>query len=366
MKTVFLRVLNAEDKAAALLEAVRDPVGAQGWRRFEMRHESFSRIPRSPFAYWATPSMLRCFDLFQPFEAAGRIARISNPVADNFRYVRTSWEPAVARRTANAASDVSWVPLCKGGAFSPYYYDPHLLVAWSLERRTFLGFVGTEHRPLEKPASLEHFFKPGLTWPVRTSGLSFRVMPAGCVFSSKGPAAFDSAGLGSTLSLVGLLNSRAFAALVSLQLARTELAQSYEVGLIQSTPVPALSEIDRDVLASVARRAWSLIRLLDTRTETSHAFTVPALLQAGGLDLASSAAAWAIHVHKLKTELASIQVDLDERCFALYGIDPADCQTATEGSLAGTGVAGTTAESDAVQGEAALIEVNLNAFELCL
>ena len=37
-----------------------------------------------------------------------------------------------------------------------------------------------------------------------------------------------------------ILNSKAFGYLVSVQLARTELAQSYEVGLIQKTAVPTI------------------------------------------------------------------------------------------------------------------------------
>jgi hypothetical protein len=35
MKTVFLRVVEAEDKAAALLAAIREPNSARGRQRFE-------------------------------------------------------------------------------------------------------------------------------------------------------------------------------------------------------------------------------------------------------------------------------------------------------------------------------------------
>ena len=59
---------------------------------------------------------------------------------------------------------------------------------------------------------------------------------------------------------------------------------SYEVGVIQRTPIPQLAAADKVTLATLAHRAWSLKRTLDIRTETSHAFTLPALLLVDGYD----------------------------------------------------------------------------------
>jgi hypothetical protein len=70
------------------------------------------------------------------------------------------------------------------------------------------------------------------------------------------------------------MNSAAFRYLVGIQLARTELAQSYEVGLIQQTPIPDQSKVDVGALSKLARRAWSLKRWLDTTNEVSHAFAL--------------------------------------------------------------------------------------------
>ena len=51
MKTVFLRVLEADDKALALLQAVREPEQARGKKRFDVDPTSFGSVPRSPFVY---------------------------------------------------------------------------------------------------------------------------------------------------------------------------------------------------------------------------------------------------------------------------------------------------------------------------
>ena len=109
-------------------------------------------------------------------------------------------------------------------------------------------------------------------------------MPRGCIFADKGPAAFVAEDApDALLTLCTLLNSQAFGLLVSVQLARVELAQSFEVGLIQQTPVPDLSAAQQCKLATLARCAWSLKRTLDTTTETSHAFILPAAHPPGRL-----------------------------------------------------------------------------------
>ena len=47
MKTVFLRALEANDKAAALLDAITTPLEALGRTRFDVDTESFALVPRS-------------------------------------------------------------------------------------------------------------------------------------------------------------------------------------------------------------------------------------------------------------------------------------------------------------------------------
>ena len=92
MKTVFLRALEAEDKAAALCAAISDPAATQGRLRFEVDPESFASVPRSPFAYWVSDRVRRLFTELPPFEAEGRTAKQGLATADDFRFVRAWWE----------------------------------------------------------------------------------------------------------------------------------------------------------------------------------------------------------------------------------------------------------------------------------
>ena len=155
-----------------------------------------------------------------------------------------------------------------------------------------------------------------------------------------GPSAFivenDEDGL---LSLMALMNSRAFCRLVEMQLAlAAEGRKHYEVGVIQRTPLPDLTNSQRTQLAALARRAWSLKRSLDTVTETSHAFLLPLVLRQAQAERLS-----AFDPPAIEAELARIQAEIDDIAFDLYGFSAADRAAA----LGGTG--GETRDDEATE-----------------
>lgn len=326
MKTVFFRILEGSDKAALLLAAVREPETASGRLRFDAKVTSFAFVPGSPFAYWMSEALLKTFVSSEPLNHQGRLVVSTNPLNDDFRYVREWWEP-----DTGGLGD-TWKPWAKGGAYSPFYYDIDTVISWAADRSSFAGFLGTENRPLERPASVQHFFRPALTWPRRTQGgLSFRAMPAGSIFADKGPAVFvDADDTAALLALLAIVNARAFRALVDVQMA----FGSYEVGVIQRTPIPHVAPPDHTILSRLARCIWKLRRNLDTQTETSHAFIRPALLVAEGNTIAARAKAFAERIAVTESEIFGIQDEIDVRCFELYGIDESDRRAITQGSSA--------------------------------
>lgn len=324
--TVFFRVIEfaADRKAGELLRAVAavSKCEAQPATVFECEPAEFSVVPASPFAYWVSESVRTVFRRYPRFDR-DNLATRGAYTTDDFKYYRLTWEvPQVERpRTRDDTCGAqAYVPLAKGGAYSPFYSDIHLAVRWhddGAEPKVFLSMYrerkgwGTDWSACLN--GYGHYFRPGLTWPRRTQGgFGMRVMPAGCIFADKGPAAFvEGDGAERLLSLLAITTSAAFRALVALQMA----FGSYEVGVIQRTPVPELSGEDVAKLAVLARRAWSLKRSLDTVNETSHAFVLPPGVneRLTGLDRDA-----------IGRELESIQKLIDETAFALYGISLED------------------------------------------
>lgn len=322
MRSVFLRAIEAPEKDVALLAALAGAPSPDSATRFDLDPGAFSLVPGSPFAYWANEGLLEAFAKLPRFQSARRVAAVGAQTNNDFRFIRLGWELGHSR-----------VPFAKGGSYSRFYSDLYLALNWADNGSELKASVellyGTASKHVQNQSC---YFRPGITWPRRTNGLSVRALPRGGLFADKGPSGFvEGDNGGPLLCLMAITNSRPFAALVGLQLARTELAQSYEVGVIQRTPVPDLTPADEAALAALARRAWSLKRSLDTRTENSHALVLPALLQTEGRTLAARSAAWTEHVQAVEAELATIQAETDERCFELYGIDETDRRAITEG-----------------------------------
>jgi hypothetical protein len=310
--TTFIRVTmaSADDKAAKLLCAIKDlrvpsrhedSVASAAW---DVQPSLFSKVPGSPFAYWVSDSIRRTFSRLASFASGDRTALVGLQTSDDYRFIRAWWEvdpSQIGKR---------WFGFAKGGSFSPFYADIPLVVGYSRGDQVGLQAIGRYGR------GATHYFRPGLTWPSRTDGLSFRVIPRQCIFSHKGPTAFVEPDDPSNLfSLAALLNSRPFRYLVAVQLARMELAQSYEVGLIQQTPMPNLSRQAVVDLSQLARQAWSIRWWMDSSHETSHAFLVPQAIND--------------HVTRMNQatpneRLDEIQSRIDELAFDLYEIEGQD------------------------------------------
>lgn len=316
--TIFLRLLEGADKSQGLHElsaALRS--GRNDSRIYSAEPKSFRDFPGASFAYWVGDSVRHAFKHFNSFESneTGLVARRGVNSNDDFRFLR-SWMEI-------ESSSARWIPHPKGGEYKPFYSDVLLVVDWHLDGDYLRAERVTDRvYAFAIVPSKELYFRPGLTWSRRTkSRLSMRVMPNGCIFGDKGPAALASQDNDNVLfCLLAICSSSAFHTLVEVQLAAADArpggaAHSFEVGVIQKTPVPDLNAEQQTTLASLARRAWSLKRRLDTIEETSHAFALPAALRSRLGDYDPPA---------IEAEFASIQAEIDAIAFDLYGFSEAD------------------------------------------
>ncbi|GHT91738.1 hypothetical protein FACS1894116_00790 [Betaproteobacteria bacterium] len=132
---------------------------------------------------------------------------------------------------------------------------------------------------------------------------------------------------------LALFNSQPFDYLFKVALGRFGFPE-FIVGILQILPWPKFTAENTYRLDGLARRAWSLKRTLDTTTETSHAFLLPAALRARLGDYDPPA---------IEAELSRIQAEIDEIAFELYGFSEQD-RAAVAQPIAGD-------EADAAEGE---------------
>jgi hypothetical protein len=314
-ESLFLRLLPYDDKATALAEAV---AAVREGRTLNpvvhvMDPDSFRQIPGVPFAYWVSKRVLDIFIRLSGLEEKGFRVRKGLDTNDDFRFFRLYWEVQDEKRR--------YVPLAKGGPFSKFYDDIALVFDWTDKGehlRVFLRNRG-DH-PSRNIRSEDKYFKPGLTWSQRSQkGLSVRVLPAGCIFSTKGPGIIPE-GNEDFFSVLALLNSSAYAGLIGLQMA----FGSYDTGILKQTPVPDLIRMRESRLGFLASKAVKLKGEIGFTNETSQIFYLPALLQVSGNTLAEKVTAWQARIAKTERQLAECQREIDDIAFRLYGIEGED------------------------------------------
>jgi hypothetical protein len=326
MKTIFLRALEADDKAAALRAAIREPEAARPQQRFDVDVATFASVPRSPFSYWVSERLRKVYTELPPFKSDERKAKHGAATLDDVRFVRVWFELQ--------NDSARWVPFAKGGSNSPFYADVHLVLKWATngsELKANASAVRSRNGWGDQWTAVlngySYYFRAGLTWPHRSATFSAAALPSGCVFSQSGKAAFvPESDLG---TLLALFNASVMTVLSRVQSDAVRI--KFEVGLVERTPFPEIIASEAAALAGLARRAWSIKRSLDTRIETSHAFTMPALLQMMGDTLAVRTAVWSEHVRAIELQRAALQTEIDRRCFELYGIDEADQRSISNG-----------------------------------
>jgi len=286
-RATFVRLLKDTDRPDALARAVAsDRRGGADRRVHRVRLTDFDAVPGSPLAYWLAPSIRRLFTDLPPLEGNGAEVRQGLATGDDFRFVRAFWEVdpgRIARSREESRRGRRWAPLAKGGEYSPFWADIHLVVDYEDDGEYLRGFEGSVIR------NPRYYFRPGLTWPRRTnSAMSVRLLPAGCVFADKGPALVAD----EPLLLLGWLNSRLVRLLIDSTAASAEETQtggvpsrSYEVGIIRSLPSPVGALPDPGTVAETVERLTELLAEEDTSDETARRFVAPAALTSAAASL---------------------------------------------------------------------------------
>ena len=232
----------------------------------------------------------------------------------------------------DTVESLAWVRFFKGGAFSRYYFDAHLVLDWSFEGKALKALVSAYRDargwgPNWTAAinGYEFYFRPGTTWTHRTTSLfSMRAMPAGCIFSAKGPALIVD-DEDERLALLGLCNSKVFQALFDVSLGAADAAaRSYDVGIMQRLPIPQLDAEATMTLGKLARAGWLARREIESKSSAAPSFCLPALLDVAGESLSVRTATHCDRLQAIGRELDLIQFEIDEKCLALYGISEAD------------------------------------------
>lgn len=326
--SIFFRLIGSENKEQSLLALVNSVRMARPARDiYDTNARTFRQIPGAPIAYWVCPSVLNSFKKFSKFRNKNRFASIGASTKDDFRFARLWFEVNGSRlgTSREESSHQPWAPFAKGGAFSPFYSDVPLVINWLGDGRELKQFIsnyrGSRGWGYQWSAALnghDYYYREGLTWPRRTQEFGPRVLPRGCIFADKGPAAFvsdnDSESL---LALLALMLSKPFFEIIATRLnAQDATARSFEIGIIHDSPVPELDDKTLQNLAGAAREAWRVLREASTSDETSRSYELPRVLATRHSQTEER--------DGNSTKLRTLREEIDRVCFELYGFEKSD------------------------------------------
>lgn len=153
------------------------------------RQEDFAKIPGAPVAYWVSQKMIDAFS--SPHVEKYDYPKQGLSTADNERFLRYWYEVEKGKfasgcdnRQEAQVSRAKWFPFNKGGDYRKWYGNFDYVINWEND--------GEELRNYKKAAirNPDYYFLRHVTWSkVTTSRVSFRLRPAGSVFSDAGCAA---------------------------------------------------------------------------------------------------------------------------------------------------------------------------------
>ncbi len=259
---VFFRLVDAEDKCAALADAI----SGESASRFELTGEELGSMPRAAWMYWISAGSRR---VFREFPKLGEISppRQGLATTDNMRFVRYWWE--VEGPNFFGSRD-KWMPYAKGGRFRRWYELPRHRVNWEDEGREIKTAIVERYPYLDGEwkwvaKNSAWYGRGGITYSYLTSGaFSARRLEPGTIFDVAGSSLFPD----DPLALLGVLNSSVAGELLS----AINPTVNFQVGDLRQLPVPrSFPQELRDEVG----RAIEATRQLDCFDETSLDFVRP-------------------------------------------------------------------------------------------
>ncbi|MHB1543885.1 MAG: BREX-1 system adenine-specific DNA-methyltransferase PglX [Acidiferrobacter sp.] len=189
-EAAFLGLLESGNKQSDLETGLFQTIQ---WRN----PDEYRAVTGAPWAYWVPTSLLRRFKTNVSFLSAGGQVCPGVQTGDDFRFYRLRWEVPVSAihgnplREDRGFSSHRWSLLAKGGEYSLWWDDIHLVQDWALNGSQIRNFVDSSGKLRSRPQNLDKLFRKGTTFPYRTtSAFGLRLLPSGASISVGGWAMF--------------------------------------------------------------------------------------------------------------------------------------------------------------------------------
>ena len=194
LEGAYLRLVDPAGEAAkkaAALEVIANPACGYFYRR---NAKTFTQIPGTPIAYWASDGLLDAYSGGQRF---GDVvdARVGMISGDNNRFLRRWFEPSLTRLgldgTYSQPSSKKWIPIQKGGDFRLWYGNLDYVINWENDGWEVREGNYDNGRVRSHNYNGIMAFRNGVTWNSITSGrFQCRHSSEGFLYDAAGPLCY--------------------------------------------------------------------------------------------------------------------------------------------------------------------------------
>ena len=197
-EALFFRELNRVNKNSGLLESIyRLKTGSDGNNLFRKKIEHFLIFGDMPYVYWINDSIAKkiaACHLIEPFECT---IRVGLQTGDDFRFLRLWWEipsdqvifptkqhdvEELQQQSIELSKTKRWAWYSKTESASPILSSIHLYVNWFDNGAEIKAYhIGNGHSPSKYVMSESMYFRPGLSYMLRSSRLVPYIVPFGVI-----------------------------------------------------------------------------------------------------------------------------------------------------------------------------------------
>lgn len=152
---------------------------------------SFSKIPGSPVAYWASNNLLHDFDIGIKLESIA-VPRQGIKTADKDKFLRAWYEVEYQKMSINDDISINkWYPCNKGGSFRKWYGNNEYVVNWENNGYEIRNFRDKNGKLKSRPQNLQYMLREGITYTnISISSFGARYSPSGFIYDAAGSGIF--------------------------------------------------------------------------------------------------------------------------------------------------------------------------------
>lgn len=299
---------SSKEKKCILLDRKREYIFCQ---------EQFKLLPNYIYTYWISENTLSLLSKTKMLSYYGE-PKTGLGTNDNDRFLRT-WQEVkfnnigfgVTCTDMTLDNLLKWYPYNKGGTYRKWYGNFNYIVNWENDGQEIKEYAAKLYVSYTRTVkNIKYYFKKGITWSaISSNGASFRYVPNGFIFDSKGPMCFTE----NIEYMMGLLNSKVSSHFLDF------LSPTLDINAGSIAKIPYIINNQTNVESivnkniEIAKCDWNLF-------ESSWDFEKHPIIEFKSNNIENSFNSWSQFAEKQFNQLKSNEEELNRIFIDIYGL----------------------------------------------